>query len=372
MDYLVAIKTAIFIFPIVAFLITVPFMLGQYHKYGAIHWLRVLIIYSFILYLINAYFLTILPLPSISEVEKSTGPIFNLVPFSFVIDFIKESSLVITNPNTYLKAISEPCFYVVIFNVFLTIPFGMYLRYYYKCSFKKTVLLTFLLSLFFEITQVTGLYFIYPRPYRLFDVDDLILNTLGGILGYFIAGFFNKVLPSRNEIDEQAIKKGEKVSGIRRITLFFFDLFLVTVVIVFVSLFVNYDYISLIILVIYYVVVPSLWQGKTLGGSFLNVKITFNKHPFLGYLVRFLFIGVFYFGSVILLLIFLLALESLSDMAIVFAFFLFIAFFASVFILHAINIIRLVFGGRAIYDGLIKANYESTIRKNKEENQTPE
>ena len=74
----------------------------------------------------------------------------------------------------------------VFYNILLTLPFGIYLRYYFNCSFKKTFFCTFLLTLFFELTQLSGLYGIYPRPYRLFDVDDLFLNTLGGIIGYAI------------------------------------------------------------------------------------------------------------------------------------------------------------------------------------------
>ena len=31
----------------------------------------------------------------------------------------------------------------------------------------------------FELTQLSGLYFIYPRSYRLADVNDLINNTVG-------------------------------------------------------------------------------------------------------------------------------------------------------------------------------------------------
>lgn len=81
----------------------------------------------------------------------------------------------------------------------MTIPFGMYLRYYYKCSLKKTFLFTLLLSLFFEFTQLTGLYGIYPRPYRLCDIDDLITNTLGGVLGYLIMGIVDDFLPTRDE-----------------------------------------------------------------------------------------------------------------------------------------------------------------------------
>ncbi len=70
MIYLKTLKTAILFFPLVAFLITIPFILFQYHHYGAIHKIRVIIIYSFILYLITIYFLVILPLPSREEVLK--------------------------------------------------------------------------------------------------------------------------------------------------------------------------------------------------------------------------------------------------------------------------------------------------------------
>ena len=71
---------------------------------------------------------------------------------------------------------------------------------------------TFLLSLFFELTQLTGLNFIYPRQYRLFDVDDLMINMLGGILGYFIMNKLKVLLPSREEINDSV-----KVSVLRKI-----------------------------------------------------------------------------------------------------------------------------------------------------------
>ena len=40
------------------------------------------------------------------------------------------------------------------------------------------------LSLTVELTQLTGLWGLYPCPYRQFDVDDLILNTTGVALGF--------------------------------------------------------------------------------------------------------------------------------------------------------------------------------------------
>ena len=60
--YLEIIKTALILFPFVAFLISLPFLLSQYHKYGAITFWKTLIIYSFALYLTCSYFLVILPL----------------------------------------------------------------------------------------------------------------------------------------------------------------------------------------------------------------------------------------------------------------------------------------------------------------------
>ena len=81
-------------------------------------------------------------------------------------------------------SIKDATFYVPAFNVLMLIPFGMYLRYYFKCSFKKTLLFTALLSLLFELTQLSGLYFLYPGPYRLADIDDIIQNTTGGCIGY--------------------------------------------------------------------------------------------------------------------------------------------------------------------------------------------
>ena len=50
-------------------------------------------------------------------------------------------------------------------------------------SLKRTVLYSFLLSLFYETSQITALFVIYPGPYRLADVEDLICNTMGGAAG---------------------------------------------------------------------------------------------------------------------------------------------------------------------------------------------
>ena len=57
-------------------------------------------------------------------------------------------------------------------NVAMLFPLGIYLRYYFRQSFFGTVRWGFVVSLSIELLQLSGLLFIYPRPYRLFDVDD--------------------------------------------------------------------------------------------------------------------------------------------------------------------------------------------------------
>ena len=235
MNYLISIKTAIIVFPIISLIFTIPFILHNYHKYGSISPFRVLIIYSFILYMITIYFLVILSLPNKSDVIQKEGMI-RLIPLGFISDFIRETSFVLNDPSTYLKALSEPCFYTVIFNLFMTIPFGMYMRYYFKYNLKETIILSFILSLFFEITQLTGLYHIYPYAYRVFDVDDLIINTLGGIIGYAFMGIVDNFLPTREEIDDKSFRNSIVVSGLRRIAIFYLDSFLFAILFIFISI----------------------------------------------------------------------------------------------------------------------------------------
>lgn len=271
-SYIGVIKISILFFPVIALLISIPFVLMQYHKYGSISFIRSLIIYSFTLYFICAYFLVILPLPKVSEVALLTTPRMQLIPFSFIFDFINNTSFDITNIHTYFIAIKEKYFFVPLYNIFLTFPFGIYLRYYFKCNLKKVIFCTLLLSLFFELTQLSGLYFIYPRGYRLFDVDDLILNTLGGLIGYLCFRPFQNILPKRDEIDLKAKEKGKKITGFRRTTSFLLDVFLLLVINVIIS-FIRVDHLFEFSIIFYYFIIPLFLDSRTLGEAFLNIKI---------------------------------------------------------------------------------------------------
>ena len=216
MGYISTIKTAVQLFPFLAFLLTLPYMILNYRKYGSVNKLRVLIFYSFMLYLMTVYLLVILPLPDPSKIHTSYSEMVNLHPFAFVVDFFKESPFDLAQTGTWLQAIKHPTFYVPAFNVLMLIPFGMYLRYYFKCGFKKTILLTALFSLFLELTQLSGLYFLYPGPYRLADVDDIIQNTkLVVEWATCLVGSWFGYCQHEMRLDEHSFRVGTKVSGFR-------------------------------------------------------------------------------------------------------------------------------------------------------------
>lgn len=291
--YLIPLQSALLLFPFLAAMITLPYIIMQYRKYGSILPIRVLIVYSFIFYLLCAYFLVVLPLPPIEEVASYTKPIMQLIPFASLKEFTMNSSLIWNDPATYLTALNEPSLYLIVFNILLTVPFGIYLRYYFQCSWKKTLLLTFLLTLSFECLQLSALFGYYPRPYRLFDVDDLITNTLGGMLGYAITPVFAHFLVSRNRMDEKAYDRGRSVSPLRRVLAFFFDnliVLLTTAIITALILFLHDEFllispanricfIYLAVVFVYLFILPILMHGKTPGKAAVKIKlVTMDGH----------------------------------------------------------------------------------------------
>lgn len=276
--YKMPIILAIIIFPMVAFLFTLPYLIYQYRKYGAIPIMRSIIFYSFILYLISAYFLVIMPLPSLDSVRKLTTPTMQLYPFDFIREILATTHIQMNSLSSIANFFKNPNVYVALFNLCLTLPFGFYLKYYFGCKWYKVILYTFLLSLFFEVTQLTGLYGIYPRPYRLFDVDDLILNTSGGLLGCFLTPLALLILPSRQELDEKSYIKGKQVTIFRRFLAFCIDFFFLAILIAIIKImFYNTNisgYTLFISLIIYYVIIPLITNGQTFGKMMVKLKIS--------------------------------------------------------------------------------------------------
>ncbi|MBP5608294.1 MAG: VanZ family protein [Lachnospiraceae bacterium] len=123
----------------------------------------------FILYLFCVIELVFFPLPT-AEAAAGLSYRYQLIPLHFMADFMEDS---------FIRVLCQ-----ILLNVVMTIPFGMYLEYCMGMSLKKAAAAGFAFSLFIEVGQLTGLFFLFKGSYRLFDVDDLMLNTLGAVIGY--------------------------------------------------------------------------------------------------------------------------------------------------------------------------------------------
>lgn len=133
----------------------------------------------FLYYLCCVFALVFLPLPSL---EEAAGLIYEveLMPMHCLVDACK-------NPMRGTL--------VILFNVLMTIPFGMFLRYYFGLDAKRVFLYSLALTTLIEFGQFSGLFFLFKGSYRLFEVDDLLLNTAGGMLGYLLMGKFGRNFP---------------------------------------------------------------------------------------------------------------------------------------------------------------------------------
>ena len=101
----------------------------------------------------------------------SSGYRYNLVP-------LKEIKRFLCNTDTLGW---KPVILNVVGNVVAFIPFGYFLPrlFKYRIKFIRAALITFDLSLAIEIIQLL------TRVGSL-DVDDLFLNTIGGVIGYIL------------------------------------------------------------------------------------------------------------------------------------------------------------------------------------------
>lgn len=98
---------------------------------------------------------------------------------------IKERILVFSTPfkNYFMESINSPKYVFTeddFLNVIIFIPMGIYLSYSIKNKkFLKALLITFGVSLFFELFQLFTVI-------GAFTIHDLITNVTGGIIGYLV------------------------------------------------------------------------------------------------------------------------------------------------------------------------------------------
>lgn len=164
-------KAALLLWPLLSAALTLPLAAYLYHRDGRLRVSAVLAAYMAVLYIAGLGCFTLYPLPSGTEGPGITyGIPPQLDPLNFVYDIQKDG----------LKAVFQ-----LLFNVVLFVPLGFIAKRFLRLRLPATALLSLATTLLIETAQLTGLFGLYPFAYRTFEVDDIINNTLGGILGWF-------------------------------------------------------------------------------------------------------------------------------------------------------------------------------------------
>lgn len=169
---------AVFLGGAVGVILFVPIVALSYRRRGRAGFWWLFGWAALLIYVVALWTYTLLPLPASADYVCAAP---QLVPFDSVRD-------IGNYPHASApELVRNPALQQVLLNVLLFVPLGFFTRAMFRRGVLVAVLGGFGASLLIELTQVTGVWGLFECAYRFFDVDDLLANTLGALLGTLIA-----------------------------------------------------------------------------------------------------------------------------------------------------------------------------------------
>lgn len=173
-------------------LLILPFLHTVYRRYGRFAgWPAVLALLT-ALYVCGVIAFVFFPLPQVAEDFCDGRALYDywiVRPFTSIGDAVR--LLLADGP----AALVSGTFLQVFFNVLLFLPLGFLVAYRVRRPLWVAAAAGLLGSLFIEVTQGTAAYGLYPCPYRTAEVDDLILNTCGAMVGWTVGWVISQRYP---------------------------------------------------------------------------------------------------------------------------------------------------------------------------------
>lgn len=178
-------KTALLLWPLLSFLLTLPILAYLYHRDGRLKATTILAAYISVLYIAGLVCFTLYPLPSGDSgpgITYGIPPQFN--PLNFINDISKDG----------IKAVLQ-----LLFNIVLFMPMGFIAKAFLRLKAAPTFAISLAATCLIETAQLTGLFGLYPYAYRTFEVDDIICNALGAMLGWLCGKAAEGFLPKPSD-----------------------------------------------------------------------------------------------------------------------------------------------------------------------------
>ena len=148
----------VFICSVIIVILRIAFLIKNRQKFV---FYKEVFMFVFIIYMMCLFY--VVTFQDIDVVSKG----YNLIPFKEMFRYKIGSRLFFKN---------------VVGNMLMFIPFGFFSSYILReIKMKWVLIITLAVSLTIEITQ--------SRIGRIFDIDDVILNVAGGVIGHYIFTF---------------------------------------------------------------------------------------------------------------------------------------------------------------------------------------
>lgn len=150
----------LFLFTIIVSSLRVTYLIHNKIKFVLY---KELLMLGFVLYIMFLFYVV-----TFQDVDWSTS---NFVPFREIMRYEFGSKLFIKN---------------ILGNMLMFLPYGFFVGYYVRSEkWYVGLILSLITSISIEVTQMLiG---------RVFDIDDIMLNILGGMLGFYIFIYLNKI-----------------------------------------------------------------------------------------------------------------------------------------------------------------------------------
>lgn len=276
--FLLPVKTALLLFPLLVLVVMLPVAVHGYRSRGRAGGWTTLVFYCFLFYLLAGALQTVVPLPRDPAAycaARTYASEPQLRPFYFL-RVLEERA---AGDWSLGAMMANGALWSTALNVVLLLPLGFFLRYLVRTRFVPAVAIAAGTSLLLELTQLTGLWFIYPCSYRLFSVDDLMLNTVGAVLGWLLAGPLSRLLPPL-EPERDRRRYATRVTPARRLFALLSDLvgfaalcgLVLGMIVLFGGSVAGQGAIVVVLAAVWFLVVPLL-TGSTVGKRAMLLRV---------------------------------------------------------------------------------------------------
>lgn len=180
----------------VAFVISLPYLIVHWRRTGTFGWGSTIILFGTVVYAFALAGYTMLPFPADWSGVCANPIRNNLTPGAFVNDI--RMAYEGTSSASLRQVVAQ-----LGLNVLLFVPLGVFVQQLVTKRWFLTVLIGAAVSVLIEMSQITAVFGLFPCQWRVFDADDLIMNTAGAAIGALIAPAL-RLMPGQPSTDRDA------------------------------------------------------------------------------------------------------------------------------------------------------------------------